>query len=88
MHDLATFSNKRSLSRTLGRIGIYGFLLLFAIYYLMPLFVMLSTSLRSLAEIKTGSSIALPREITFDAWVKAWGQACIGTKCEGLSPHF
>lgn len=54
----------------------------------MPLFVMLSTSLRSLAEIKTGSSIALPREITFDAWVKAWGQACIGTKCEGLSPHF
>ena len=44
---------------------LYIALIIFALFYLMPLFVMLATSLKSLEEIRTGSLIALPREITF-----------------------
>jgi glucose/mannose transport system permease protein len=66
------------------------FLLLgtFAFYYLMPLFVMVTTSLKSLEEIRTGSLIDLPREVTFAAWKTAWSGACTGIQCEGLRPYF
>ena len=66
------------------------FLLLgiFAVYYLMPLFVMITTSLKSLEEIRTGSLIDLPREVTFAAWKTAWSGACTGIQCEGLRPYF
>ncbi|WP_244537887.1 carbohydrate ABC transporter permease [Mesorhizobium sp. YR577] len=63
-------------------------LVLFALYYLMPLFAMVTTSLKSLEEIRTGSLISLPRQITFDAWRTAWSSACTGIQCEGLRPFF
>jgi len=49
---------------------------------------MITTSLKSLEEIRTGSLIDLPREITFDAWKTAWSSACTGIQCEGLKPFF
>ncbi|MDV7269327.1 carbohydrate ABC transporter permease [Thioclava sp. A2] len=70
------------------RWGLYTILVLFAIYYLLPFFVMVTTSLKSLDEIRTGSLVALPREVTFDAWKTAWSGACSGIKCEGLQPYF
>jgi len=70
------------------RAGLYAMLIIFALYYLMPLFVMLVTSLKSLDDIRTGSLIGLPRELVFDAWGKAWSGACIGVQCEGLKPYF
>ena len=70
------------------RWGLYSILVLFAIYYLLPFFVMVTTSLKSLDEIRTGSLVALPREVTFDAWKTAWSGACSGIKCEGLRPYF
>ena len=70
------------------RFGIYAVLIIFAIYFLMPLFVMITTSLKDLNEIRSGSLIALPRDITFDAWREAWSTACTGIKCEGLAPYF
>lgn len=88
MIDVNYLPGQRSVSQMLGRLFIYGCLLFCAAIYLMPLLVMISTSLRPLAEIKSGTIIALPREVSLDAWEKAWGQACIGTKCTGLSSHF
>ncbi|NTT84258.1 carbohydrate ABC transporter permease [Tabrizicola fusiformis] len=75
-------------SRALGRLFIYGSLGALAIFYLMPLWVMIVTSLKSLDEIYAGSFIGLPKVVTFEAWAKAWGTACIGTRCEGLRPYF
>jgi glucose/mannose transport system permease protein len=75
-----------------GRIALrfllYALLALFALYYLLPLFVMVTTSLKSLEEIRTGNLIALPREVTFGAWKTAWASACTGIQCEGLRPYF
>lgn len=67
---------------------LYLILGLFALYYLMPLFVMVSTSLKSLEEIRTGDLLSLPRDITFDAWATAWSSACTGIQCEGVRPYF
>ena len=82
-------------ARSQSRIGktalrwlLYVILGLFALYYLMPLFVMVTTSLKSLEEIRTGDLISLPREVTFDAWVTAWSKACTGIQCEGVRPFF
>ena len=70
------------------RWGLYILLFLFALFYLMPLFVMVTTSLKSLDEIRTGSLMALPRDVTFEAWSTAWSSACTGIKCEGPRPYF
>jgi glucose/mannose transport system permease protein len=70
------------------RILLYFFLSFFVLYYLLPLFVMITTSLKNLEEIRTGSLVALPRNITFEAWGTAWSSACTGIQCEGLKPYF
>ncbi len=75
-------------SHLVGRIVIYALLVVFALYYLMPLFVMITTSLKTLDDIRTGNLISLPREISFDAWVKAWSSACSGVACNGLKGNF
>jgi len=77
---------RRALSRR--NVFIYGTLLLVALYYLLPLYVMIVTSLKGMPEIRTGSIFAPPLEITFEPWVKAWSTACTGLNCEGLSRGF
>ncbi len=77
---------KRALS---GRnIMIYGTLIVVALYYLLPLYVMVVTSLKGLPEIRLGNIFSPPMEITFQPWVKAWGEACTGLNCDGLSRGF
>ncbi|MAK05777.1 MAG: sugar ABC transporter permease [Rhodospirillaceae bacterium] len=80
--------SKNQLNKIILRIFLYLILSVFVIYYLLPLFVMITTSLKSLEEIRTGSLIALPRNITFEAWGTAWSTACTGIRCEGLKPFF
>jgi ABC-type glycerol-3-phosphate transport system permease component len=57
-----------SKTRCLALAALFALLALFALFYLMPLFVMVTTSLKSLEEIRTGSLVALPREVTFEPW--------------------
>ena len=90
MADLVT-SPARGQSQAIRvslRWGLYIALGFFVMIYLMPLFVMITTSLKSLEEIRTGDLVALPREVTFDAWLTAWSGACTGIKCEGVKPYF
>ena len=80
--------SNNQFNKIILRIFLYLILTIFVIYYLLPLFVMITTSLKSLEEIRTGSLIALPRNITFEAWGTAWSTACTGIRCEGLKPFF
>lgn len=73
---------------SLGRILIYGLLVLCALYYLAPLYVMLSTSVKSLDEIRSGNLLSIPQSPDFFAWGKAWHSACTGVRCQGLAPYF
>ncbi|MGZ2372647.1 carbohydrate ABC transporter permease [Sinorhizobium medicae] len=80
----------RKPRRTLSRrnIIVYGTLTLVALYYLLPLYVMIVTSLKGMPEIRVGNIFAPPLEITFEPWVKAWSEACTGLNCDGLSRGF
>ena len=77
---------RRLLSRR--NIFLYGTLTVVAIYYLLPLYVMVVTSLKGMPEIRVGNIFAPPLEITFEPWVKAWSSACTGLNCDGLSRGF
>jgi glucose/mannose transport system permease protein len=85
---MATNAASLRRQRTIGRALLYGSLFLLAAFYLMPLWVMITTSVKQLDEIYAGSFIGLPKEITFDAWRSAWSEACNGTACKGLKPYF
>ena len=77
---------RKTLSRR--NIILYGTLFVVAVYYLIPLYVMLVTSVKGMPEIRMGNIFSLPLEITFEPWVKAWSQACTGLNCDGLSRGF
>ena len=82
------FVNNRNYTNFILRFFLYFLLTIFVVFYLLPLFVMITTSLKSLEEIRTGSLVALPRNITFEAWGTAWSSACAGIQCKGLKPYF
>jgi len=72
----------------LSRILIYFVLILFAFYYLLPLYVMLVNSLKPLDEIRGGGMLYLPSVWTLDPWRSAWSSAQIGVDPSGLKPYF
>lgn len=77
---------KRAFSPT--NIMIYGTLFVVCMYYLLPLYVMIVTSLKGMPEVRLGNIFAPPVEVTFEPWVKAWAEACTGINCDGLSRGF
>jgi glucose/mannose transport system permease protein len=77
---------RRAFSRR--NILIYGTLIIVSLYYLLPLWVMVVTSLKGMPEIRLGNVFSPPVEITFEPWVKAWSTACTGLNCDGLSRGF
>ncbi len=70
------------------RVLIYTTLIVFAVMYLLPLWVMVVTSFKTLDEVHEGRMLALPTYFTTEAWSSAWGTACIGLTCEGISGYF
>jgi len=71
-----------------ARAAIYSLLIIFAVYYLLPLYVMLVNSLKPLEEIRQGNMLALPRQWTIEPWLSAWSTAQIGVQPTGLRPYF
>ena len=67
---------------------IYAALLFFALYYLLPLYVMLVNSIKPLEEIRQGNMLSLPHSATAAPWLQAWSTAQIGVQATGLKPYF
>jgi len=59
-----------------------------ALAFLLPLYVMVATSLKDMEQIRAGNLLSLPTAINFDAWEAAWSKACTGVECHGLKPFF
>ena len=79
---------RRPRHLTPGRIGIYAFLITAAVFFLLPLWIMIMTSLKPMDEIRLGNILAWPQALTFEAWSKAWSSACTGLECNGISVGF
>ena len=67
---------------------LYGTLIVVAAFYALPLYVMIVTSLKTMAEVRLGNVFSLPKEMTVEPWIKAWSTACTGINCDGLSRGF
>ena len=73
---------------TWHRLALWSVLLLFAAFFLLPLYVMVATSLKDMEQVRNGHLLSLPTDPTFAAWAKAWSTACTGIDCGGLKPFF
>ena len=81
-------AGRRPRHVTWGRVGVYAFLVVSALFFLLPLWIMLLTSVKTMDEIRLGNILALPSEFTIRPWIAAWSEACTGLACEGISVGF
>src|SRR4051794_30985243 len=65
-------SPTRTTSFRLSRVAIYTVLILFALFYLMPVYVLLVTGLKSFTEVTLDKMWALPAEFSLDSFRDAW----------------
>jgi len=73
---------------TIGRVALYAILIAAAIFFLIPAYVMIMTSIKPMDEIRAGDMLSLPQNPTFEPWVTAWSSTCSGLVCDGLAPGF
>lgn len=85
-HDATGRSNSFALAP--GRIALYLVLLVLALVFLLPIYVMLVNSLKPLDEIRGGDLLAWPVHWTLEPWFTAWSTAQIGVQPTGLRPYF
>ncbi|MDX1605964.1 MAG: carbohydrate ABC transporter permease [Candidatus Competibacterales bacterium] len=85
MTEAGPIDRRRIIYRALT----YGVLILAALYFLIPLWIMLTTSFKTLDEIRNSSLLAWPQTFTLEAWHYAWSQAQIGAgRANGLVGYF
>ena len=68
--------------------AVYLVLAVAAVFFLLPLYVMLTTSLKTMDEIRGGNVLAAPAGLDFEPWVRAWVSACTGSSCAGIRQGF
>lgn len=71
-----------------GRLGLYAFLLSAAAFFALPLLIVVTTSLKTMDEVRQGTIFTPPHGLDFAAWGKAWWSACTGLNCTGLHVGF
>jgi glucose/mannose transport system permease protein len=62
------------------RVLLYAVLIIFAFFFLMPVYVLLVTGLKSFAEVNLRDMWKLPAGLHFDSYIKAW----FGSQTEGF----
>ncbi|ABV33605.1 MULTISPECIES: carbohydrate ABC transporter permease [Pseudothermotoga] len=71
----------------LPRILLYAVLILFALFYLMPVYVLFTTSMKSFQEVSLKDMWNLPKSLSFQSFARAWkGDPSRGLR--GLSVNF
>ncbi len=82
-----TIKETMRLRKTAGIVN-FAIMIVFAVFFLIPLYVMVVNSFKPLSEIRGGNMLALPQNFGFASWKKAWSQAQIGVNATGLRPYF
>jgi glucose/mannose transport system permease protein len=81
-------STKKVNTAWLWRGLIYATLIIGALLFLAPLYVMITTSLKDAEQIRQGNLLAWPTQPNWKSWSLAWSSACTGAQCSGLEPYF
>ncbi len=74
--------------RVVARLAIYGVLLVSAMFFLLPLVVVLLNSVRTTEDINHSSVIGLPAEFAWRNFSHTWSSFCIAEHCTGIQPYF
>ena len=74
--------------RQRARFGVYVVLTAFALYYLLPLAVVVANSFRSLGDIGRNGLLSFPASFTLAHWEVVWNSYCINGGCGGIAPFF
>jgi glucose/mannose transport system permease protein len=74
--------------RNWGRVAVYGALLAFSGFYLLPLVIVLLNSVRSTVDINHTSVIGFPAEFVWGNFGHTWSSYCIAEHCTGIQPYF
>jgi glucose/mannose transport system permease protein len=72
----------------IGRIGLYAFLVSAALFFLVPLAIVILTSLKDGVEARSSSIFELPVSPDLESYAIAWTSACIGRDCSGIGGRF
>ena len=64
---------KSKITNMFLRWFLYFVLILFATYFIFPLYVMVVTSLKTMEEIRQGTLLTWPNQLNFESWSVAWG---------------
>lgn len=79
----------RPKKRIKGRsIAVLVFLTIAALFFCVPLYVLVTTSFKTMDQIREGAIFSLPHVWTIEAWRYSWFDACSGMTCEGLQRGF
>ncbi len=74
-------------SRTLSRTAVYAILIAAALFFLLPVYILVATSLKSYAEVNLATMWNLPGAFSLDSFREAWlGDPAKGT--QGLANNF
>jgi glucose/mannose transport system permease protein len=71
-----------------AKLVVYALLGLFALYYVVPLAVVVINSFRSLPDFSRNGLISLPHSFSLEYWSMAWNNFCVGGTCKGIEPFF
>jgi glucose/mannose transport system permease protein len=70
------------------RVVIYGILVLFALIYALPAWLVISGAFRTPADVALHGRIAFPASFSFEPFVRAWTKACVTGRCQGIQQNF
>jgi len=85
--DAVVYPRRRRKLRG-SSVATYAFLVICAMFFLVPLYVIVVTSLKTMPQIIEGEIFSLPREWTVEPWYKAWNTLCTGAECNGIKSGF
>ena len=71
-----------------ARIGVYVALTLFALYYLLPLVVVVTNSFRDLGDVARNGLLSFPASFSLSHWSVVWNSFCVSGGCAGIAPFF
>ncbi|MEJ1160562.1 carbohydrate ABC transporter permease [Prosthecomicrobium sp. N25] len=71
-----------------GRLLITAWLVVCLVFFATPLYLMISTSLKPMDEVRLGTMFHWPSAPSVVPWADAWLRACTGAVCRGLQPGF
>ena len=77
-----------AFSDILWRSFLYLLLVLLGVYFILPLVIVVITSLRGQEEILKNGVLSLPQSVSIRAWRDAMFDSCVGTDCRGMAPYF